>query len=48
VINSPSAAALAFESQSERNKNQNVLVVDIGGGEYDVTLVSMKDGVLEV
>ncbi len=46
IINEPTAAALAYESlQPETRK---VLVFDLGGGTFDVSLVRIEDGVVEV
>ncbi|MXY82395.1 MAG: Hsp70 family protein, partial [Gemmatimonadetes bacterium] len=46
IINEPTAAALSYESSSEGHRK--ILVYDLGGGTFDVSVVSMEDGVVEV
>ncbi|MEF9907610.1 molecular chaperone DnaK [Streptomyces sp. P9-A2] len=46
VINEPTAAALAYGLDKENE--QTVLVFDLGGGTFDVSLLEMGDGVIEV
>lgn len=46
IINEPTAAALAYEI--EKNDNQTILVYDLGGGTFDVSLVVVENGVVEV
>ena len=46
IINEPTAAALVYESDKEQGKQ--VLVYDLGGGTFDVSVVRMEDGVVEV
>lgn len=46
IINEPTAAALAYGLDHE--DNQIALVYDLGGGTFDVSLVEMNDGVVEV
>ena len=57
VINEPTAAAIAYglervkENESEqkgRLGERNVLIYDLGGGTFDVSLLSIEDGVFEV
>ncbi|MFC8984318.1 molecular chaperone DnaK [Streptomyces sp. SID9913] len=45
IINEPTAAALAYGLDKE---NETVLVFDLGGGTFDVSLLEMGDGVIEV
>ena len=46
IINEPTAAALAYESGTEAHRK--VLVYDLGGGTFDVSVVSMEAGIVEV
>ncbi len=43
IINEPTAAALAYGLQTQRNKQQLLLVFDMGGGTTDVTLLSVDE-----
>ncbi|MDA8148786.1 MAG: molecular chaperone DnaK [Actinomycetota bacterium] len=47
IINEPTAAALAYGLDKE-GKDQTVLVFDLGGGTFDVSLLEIGDGVFEV
>jgi molecular chaperone DnaK len=47
IINEPTAAALAYGIQ-HRDENCHILVYDLGGGTFDVSVVEMMDGILEV
>ena len=46
IINEPTAAALAYEAGHE--ENQRILVYDLGGGTFDVSLVVVENGTVEV
>ena len=46
IINEPTAAALAFGMDKENN--QKIMVFDLGGGTFDVSLLEISDGVFEV
>ena len=49
IINEPTAAALAYGLDKEDGaKNQKVLVYDLGGGTFDVSILEIGDGVFEV
>eukprot|EP00656_Telonema_subtile_P013928 TRINITY_DN1707_c0_g2_i1.p1 TRINITY_DN1707_c0_g2~~TRINITY_DN1707_c0_g2_i1.p1 ORF type:complete len:576 (+),score=204.24 TRINITY_DN1707_c0_g2_i1:113-1840(+) len=49
VINEPTAAAIAYGlNQKENVGEQNVLIFDLGGGTFDVSLLTIDDGVFEV
>ncbi len=47
IINEPTAAALAY-GLDKGGKMQNVLVFDLGGGTFDVSLLTLNNGVFEV
>ena len=46
IINEPTAAALAYGMDKE--KEQTIMVFDLGGGTFDVSLLEISDGVFEV
>ena len=48
IINEPTAASLAYGLDKGENKNQKVLVYDLGGGTFDVSILEIGDGVFEV
>ena len=48
IINEPTAAALAYGLDKGENKNQKVLIYDLGGGTFDVSILEIGDGVFEV
>ncbi|MDD3397804.1 MAG: molecular chaperone DnaK [Clostridia bacterium] len=48
IINEPTAAALAYGLDKSENKNQKILVYDLGGGTFDVSVLEIGDGVFEV
>ncbi|QGS34346.1 molecular chaperone DnaK [Corynebacterium xerosis] len=47
IINEPTAAALAYGLE-KNDKDQTILVFDLGGGTFDVSLLEIGDGVVEV
>ena len=48
IINEPTAAALAYGLDKQDRKNQKILVFDLGGGTFDVSILEIGDGVFEV
>ena len=48
IINEPTAAALGYGLDKDENKNQKVLIFDLGGGTFDVSVLELGDGVFEV
>ena len=48
IINEPTASALAFGSDKETSKEQKILVYDLGGGTFDVSILDIADGTFEV
>ena len=46
IINEPTAAALAYESN--QSETRRVLIFDLGGGTFDVSIVKIEDGIVEV
>jgi len=48
IINEPTAAAIAYGIDKKSNKETNVLIFDLGGGTFDVSILSLDDGVFEV
>ena len=47
IINEPTAAALAF-GMDKADKDQKIMVYDLGGGTFDVSILDIGDGVFEV
>ena len=47
IINEPTAASLAY-GLDKKEGEKNVLIYDLGGGTFDVTLLSIDDGIFEV
>ena len=48
IINEPTAAALAYGMDKEKDKDQTIMVFDLGGGTFDVSILEISDGVFEV
>jgi len=51
IINEPTAAAIAYgldKKKSGQSKEMHILIFDLGGGTFDVSLLSIDDGVFEV
>jgi heat shock 70kDa protein 1/2/6/8 len=47
IINEPTAAAIAY-GLDKKDEEKNVLIFDLGGGTFDVSLLSIDDGIFEV
>ena len=48
IINEPTAAAIAYALDKENQGEKNVLIFDLGGGTFDVTILSIDNNLLEV
>jgi len=49
IINEPTAAAIAYGLDKKKNSSeQNVLIFDLGGGTFDVSILTIEDGIFEV
>ncbi|CAG8464106.1 31419_t:CDS:2 [Gigaspora margarita] len=48
IINEPTAAAIAYGLDSKESKEKNVLIFDLGGGTFDVSLLTISGGVFAV
>jgi len=48
VLNEPTAAAIAYGLDRDKAKEETILVFDLGGGTFDVTLLAIDNGVFEV
>ena len=48
IINEPTAAAIAYGLDKNSSGDRNVLIFDLGGGTFDVSLLNIDDGVFEV
>lgn len=48
IINEPTAAAIAYGLDKANKEERNVLIFDLGGGTFDVSLLTIDDGVFEV
>merc|ERR1711966_394785 len=48
IINEPTAAAIAYGLDKKGCGEQNVLIYDMGGGTFDVSLLTIEDGIFEV
>ncbi|RVW96195.1 Heat shock 70 kDa protein [Vitis vinifera] len=49
IINEPTAAAIAYglDKKASRKGEQNVLIFDLGGGTFDVSLLTIEEGIFE-
>lgn len=48
IINEPTAAALAYGLDKKSDDEKNILIFDCGGGTFDITVMTIADGVFEV
>ncbi|GEQ69951.1 hypothetical protein JCM33374_g3627 [Metschnikowia sp. JCM 33374] len=48
IINEPTAAAIAYGLDKKSEGEKNVLIFDLGGGTFDVSLLSIEDGIFDV
>merc|ERR1711966_77728 len=48
IINEPTAAAIAYGLDKKGSGERNILIFDLGGGTFDVTLLTIDDGIFEV
>lgn len=50
IINEPTAAAIAYglDNNNNKGKEKNVLIFDLGGGTFDVSILSIESGIFEV
>ena len=49
IINEPTAAAIAYGlDNKDKDEEKNILIFDLGGGTFDVSLLSIDDGIFEV
>ncbi len=48
IINEPTAAAIAYGLDSKAAGERNILIYDLGGGTFDVSLLSIDEGIFEV
>merc|ERR1712227_803310 len=48
IINEPTAAAIAYGLDKQSSTEKNILIFDLGGGTFDVSLLAIEDGIFEV
>merc|ERR1711939_847545 len=48
IINEPTAAAIAYGLDKQEAREKNVLIFDLGGGTFDVSLLTIEEGIFEV
>ena len=48
IINEPTAAAIAYGLDKKSVGEKNVLIFDLGGGTFDVSLLTIEEGIFEV
>ncbi|KAJ8017215.1 hypothetical protein DPEC_G00015490 [Dallia pectoralis] len=48
IINEPTAAAIAYGLDKGKQGERNILIFDLGGGTFDVSILTIEDGIFEV
>ena len=48
IINEPTAAAIAYGLDKQSEQERNILIFDLGGGTFDVSLLTIEEGIFEV
>lgn len=48
IINEPTAAAMAYCLDKEKNREENILIFDLGGGSVDVSVLTYEQGIYEI
>ncbi len=48
IINEPTAAAIAYGLEKKGHGERNILIYDLGGGTFDVSLLTIDEGIFEV
>lgn len=48
IINEPTAAAIAYGLDKNSSTEMNILIFDLGGGTFDVSLLTIEEGIFEV
>jgi molecular chaperone DnaK (HSP70) len=48
IINEPTAAAIAYGFDQKVSAERNILIFDLGGGTFDVSLLTVEEGIFEV
>merc|ERR1711896_105124 len=48
IINEPTAAAIAYGLDKKGAGERNILIFDLGGGTFDVSILTIEDGIFEV
>ncbi|MFZ1357659.1 MAG: Fe-S protein assembly chaperone HscA, partial [Saprospiraceae bacterium] len=48
IVNEPTAAALAYGFDKTSEKSKNIAVYDLGGGTFDLSVLTLEDGIFEV
>merc|ERR1711862_384989 len=48
IINEPTAAAIAYGLDKKGSGERNILIYDMGGGTFDVSILTIEDGIFDV